>query len=224
MRPTSLLLAAIAALLVLAAAPAGAGAAGVWGGCGGGEDLTKPVKVQHCTRDVSYSLYVDRVEWAAFGGDQATGIGTAYVNPCDVSCQYGVWYPNGSASVTLSRPKACGDRRIYTHGLIQLQAGYEGRTVFEENYPCKQVVRSCAGSVRNGALRGIAQRATTCAKAKGVVRGWARAAGYQVRRTTRASVRVGAYRCRRQALKHHQLQVTCNASARRLVRFRAIRG
>jgi hypothetical protein len=222
MRPTSLFVAAVAVLLVVAA-PAGAGAAGVWGGCGGDEDLTKPVKVQHCTRDVSYSLYVDNTQWAAFGGDQATGIGTAYVNPCDVSCDYGVWYRNGSASVTLSRPKACGDRRIYTHGLIQLQTPYEGRTVFEETYPCKQVVRSCVGSVRDGALRGIAQRATTCAKAKAVVSGWARAAGYQVRRSTRRSVRVGAYRCRRVALKHHQLQVTCKASARRLVRFRAVR-
>lgn len=222
MRPTSLFIAALAVLL-LAAAPAGASAAGVWGGCGGGADLTKPAKVQHCTRDVSYSLYIDNVQWAAFGGDQATGIGTAYVNPCDVSCQYGVWYPNGSASVTLSRPKACGDRRIYTHGLVQLQTAYEGRTVFEESYPCKQVVRPCAGSVRNGALRAIAQRATTCAKAKAVVSGWARAAGYQVRRYTRPSVRVGAYRCKRYALRHHQLLVTCKASARRYVRFRAIR-
>jgi hypothetical protein len=222
MRPTSLIAAAGAALLVLAAG-AQARPAVVWGGCGGGAGVTKPAKVQHCTRDVAYSLYADNVAWAAFGGDRATGIGTAYVNPCDVSCAYGVWYPSGSASVTLSRPKACGDRRIYTHGLVQLQTAYEGRTVFEESYPCKQVVRPCAGSVRNGALRGIAQRATTCAKAKRIVSGWAKAAGYQVGRYTRPSVRVGAYRCKRYALKHHQLLVTCKASARRYVRFRAIR-
>jgi hypothetical protein len=37
------------------------------------------------------------------------------------------------------------------------------------------------------------------------------------------SVRIGAYRCRRFALKQHQLLVTCKASARRYVRFRAVR-
>jgi hypothetical protein len=43
------------------------------------------------------------------------------------------------------------------------------------------------------------------------------------RRYTRPSVKVGAYRCRRFALEHHQLLVTCKASAQRLVRFRAVR-
>ena len=221
MRPTSLILGAVAALLV--AAPAGAREYGVWAGCGGGAELLKPARVDHCARDVTYSLYVDRIEWASFGDDQSTGTGTAYVNPCDVSCEYGVWRAIGSASVTLSRPKACGDRRIYTHGLIQLQTAYAGRTVFEEDLPCRQVVRRCAGSVRGGALRAIAQRATTCAKAKATVRRWATAAGYGVRRFTRPSVRVGPYRCRRFALEHHELLVTCKATAQRYVRFRAIR-
>jgi hypothetical protein len=85
------------------------------------------------------------------------------------------------------------------------------------------VVRRCTGSVRNGALRGIAQRATTCAKAKVLVRRWAKAAGYQVRRYTRPSVRVGHYRCGRFALGHHQLLITCRAPGSRFVRFRAIR-
>jgi hypothetical protein len=221
-RPTPLILGAVAALLI-AAAPAGAREYSVWAGCGGGAELLKPAKVEHCDHDVSYSLYADRIQWASFGDDQATGIGTAYVNPCDVSCDYGVWSANGSASVTLSHPKACGDRRIYTHGLIQLESPYEGRTVFEESYSCKQVVRTCRGSVRGGALRSIAQRATTCAKAKTIVSRWATAAGYGVRRDTRPSVKVGAYRCRRFALKHHQLLVTCKASAQRFVRFRAVR-
>ncbi len=221
MRPTSLLLGAVAALVL--AAPAGAREYSVWGGCAGGAELLKPEKVEHCSRDVTYSLYADGVRWASFGDDEATGIGTAYVNPCDVSCAYGVWRANGSASVTLSRPKSCGDRRIYTHGVIQLQDAYDGRTVFEEDYPCKLVVRQCAGSVRGGALRGIAQRAITCAKAKAIVRRWASAAGYQVRTYTRPSVRVGPYHCRRFSLGNHQLLITCKASARRYVRFRAIR-
>jgi hypothetical protein len=55
------------------------------------------------------------------------------------------------------------------------------------------------------------------------VRRWATAAGYQARRYTRPSVRVGAYRCRRFALGRHQLLVTCKATGRRYVRFRAIR-
>jgi hypothetical protein len=221
-RPTPLILGAVAALLIVAA-PAGAREYSVWAGCGGGSELLKPAKVEHCDRDVSYSLYADRIEWASFGDDEATGIGTAYVNPCDVSCGYGVWSAKGPASVTLSRPKACGDRRVYTHGLIQLESAYEGRMVFEESYPCRQVVRTCSGSVRGGALRSIAQRATTCAKARTIVGRWATAAGYGVRRYTRASVKVGPYRCRRFALEHHQLVVTCKASAQRFVRFRAVR-
>jgi hypothetical protein len=86
------------------------------------------------------------------------------------------------------------------------------------------VVRRCNGGVLGGSLRAIDQRAITCAKAKAIVRRWATAAGYRVRRSTRASVRVGAYRCRRAAAANHQLLVTCTASASRLVRFRAIRG
>ena len=103
---------------------------------------------------------------------------------------------DGSASVTLSLPKSCGDRRIYTHGVIQLQDAYDGRTVFEEDYPCKLVVRQCAGSVRGGALRGIAQRAITCAKAKAIVRA-GRVPRLSGRTYTRPSVRVSPYPCRR---------------------------
>jgi hypothetical protein len=221
-RPTTALITGLLATLLLAA-PAGARQPAVWGGCGGGQELVKPVKVGHCGRDVSYSLYVDRVQWASFGEDQATGIGTAYANPCDVSCKYGVWYPSASASVTLSKPVACGDRRLYSHGLIQLQIPYEGRTVFEEDYPCKLVVRQCRSRLFNGSVRDIAQRATTCVKATKLAIGWAKAAGYRTRAVPRASVTVGAYRCRRAANGKHQLAVTCRASGKRLVQFRANR-
>ena len=221
MRPTSLLLGALAALTI--AAPAGAGEHNVWGGCAGGAELVKPAKVDRCARDTSYALYVDQIAWSQFGGATATGLGTVYTNVCQPSCGYGVWRSGGSAAVTLSNPKPCGDRRLYTHGLIQLETAYEGRTVFEEDYPCKLVVRNCTGGVLHGALRGIAQRALTCAKAKTVVKRWATAAGYRVRSTTRRSVRVGAFRCTRAALANHQLQVTCTASSSRLVRFRAVR-
>jgi hypothetical protein len=221
-RPTTALIVAALAGVVLAA-PAGAREHAVWGGCGGGEELIKPLKLAHCTRDVSYSLYVDQVQWASFGGDQATGIGTAYANPCDVSCRYGVWYPSGSASVTLSKPVACGDRRLYSHGLIQLQTAYEGRAVFEENYPCRLVVRQCRARLFDGALRDIAQRATTCTEATRLAGRWAKAAGYRLRSAPRASVKVGAYRCRRAARGRHQLAVTCRAPGRRLVQFRASR-
>jgi hypothetical protein len=213
MRPALLIVAAFAALLV--AAPAGASAGGgVWAGCDGRAELVRPAKVEHCSHDVTYAVYVDNVAWATFGSDQATGIGSAYANPCDVSCDYGVWFATGSASVTLSRPRACGDRRIYTHGLIQLQNAYAARTVFEENYPCTQVIRQCAGSTGNGALRAIEQRATTCAKARALARRWAQ----------QRSTRVGAYRCSRRALKLHQALVTCTASRQRYVRFSAVRG
>ena len=84
MRPTTVLFLGVLAALLLAV-PAGAREYAVWGGCGGGAELLKPVRVQHCSRDVSYSLYVDGVQWAAFGDGEATGVGTAYVNPCDVS-------------------------------------------------------------------------------------------------------------------------------------------
>ena len=221
MRPTSLILGVVAALLITA--PAGAREYSVWGGCGGGAELLKPAKVDRCTHDTGYALYVDQINWSTYGDATATGTGAAYTNICQPSCGFGVWRGAGAAAVTLSRPQACGDRSLYTHGVIELQTAYEGRTVFEETYPCKLVVRRCTGSVRNGALRGIAQRATTCAKAKAVVRRWAKAAGYQVRRYTRPSVRVGAYRCRRFALGHHQLLITCRAPGSRFVRFRAIR-
>jgi hypothetical protein len=221
MRPVLLIVCAVGALAL--AAPAGAREYSVWGGCGGGAELLKPAKVDRCSRDTGYALYVDHLSWSAFGDATATGAGTAYTNVCDPSCGFGVWQGSGSAAVTLSRPRACGDRRLYSHGLIVLQTAYEGRTVFEEDYPCKLVVRRCAGSVRGGALRGIAQRAITCVKARAIVRRWAAAAGYQVRRYTRPSVRVGGYRCRRFALGHHQLLITCRASASRYVRFRAIR-
>lgn len=222
MRPLPIVLGVLAALAV-GAAPASARQNSVWGGCGGGSELVKPARVDRCTRDTGYALYVDAISWSAFGGDTASGLGGAYTNPCSSSCAYGVWYGAGAASVTLSAPKRCGDRLVYTHGLIQLQTPHEGRTVFEEAYPCKLVVRRCTGSERAGALRSIAQRATTCAAAHRIVRRWAKAAGYQARRYTRPSVRVGAYRCRRFALGKHQLLITCRASARRYVRFRAIR-
>ena len=215
MRLTTLLLGVLCALLF--AAPAGARGYAVWGGCAGGAELLKPIKLQHCSRDVRYSLYVDGVQWATFGDAEATGIGTAYVNPCDVSCAYGVWRGTGSASVTLSRPRACGDRLLYTHGLIQLQVAYEGRTVFEDDYPCRLVVRRCGARLFNGALRAIAQRATTCIKATGTARAWARAAGYRVLPRPRGSVTVGAYRCRRSGTS-----VACRASGKRLVTFRAL--
>lgn len=221
MRPT-LLITGCLALFALAAPAGAAGGGAVWGGCDGRQELIEPAKVSHCAADVTYSLYVDQVQWAAFGGAQATGIGTAYVNACDVNCDYGIWRQSGSASVTLSRPRACGDRTLYTHGLIQLQNAYEGRTVYEENYPCTQIVRHCSGSLRGGALRSIDQRATTCANARTIARSWASVSGYRVRATTRARVRVGAYSCRRVTLEHHQLQVTCTASGQRLVRFRAL--
>jgi hypothetical protein len=221
MRPTSLILGAVVALTI--AAPAGARDYSVWGGCGGGAEMLKPSKVDRCTRDTGYALYVDRIGWTAFGDATATGSGAAYTNVCQPSCGFGVWRGAGPATVTLSRPQACGDRRLYTHGVIQLEIAYEGRTTFEESYPCKLVVRRCKGSLRNGALRGIAQRAGTCAKAKAVVRRWAKAAGYQSRRYTRASVRIGPYRCRRFALGRHQLLVTCRAPGRRFVRFRGVR-
>jgi hypothetical protein len=221
-RPTTSLLLALLAVLIVAAAPATAREYAVWGGCDGASELLKPVRLQHCTRDVTYSLYVDQVQWAAFGDAQATGIGTAYINPCDVSCTYGVWYPSGSASITLSRPASCGDRRLYTHGLVQLQTAYEGRTTFAEDYPCKLVVRSCPGTLMGGALRAVQQRALTCARARTIARRWAAAAGYRTRRSTRSRVRVGAYRCTRAARAHHQLFVNCTASRDRLVRFRAL--
>jgi hypothetical protein len=209
--------------LALMSAPATAAPAGVWGGCGGGGDLVKPPKVQHCSHDVGYSLYADAVQWAVFGSAQASGIGTAYVNDCSVSCEFGVWRASGSASVTLTDLRACGDRRIYRHGIVQLEQPYEGRTVFEEDYPCKLVVRACPGRVHGGALRAIEQRATTCGKARALVRRWARASGY-TRHHPRRVTRVGPYRCRRTAMKHHQSRITCAASSRRYVRFRAIRG
>ena len=149
MRPTPLILGAVAALLI-AAAPAGAREYSVWAGCGGRAELLKPAKVEHCGHDVSYSLYADRIAWASFGDDQATGIGTAYVNPCDVSCDYGVWSANGSASVTLSQPKACGDRRIYTHGLIQLES-FEG-------HPLLRVLQRSAAQHRMNARQELARR------------------------------------------------------------------
>jgi hypothetical protein len=222
-RPTTALSLGVLAVLALIAAPAGASAESVWGGCPGGAELSKPAKVQYCTRDVSYSLYVDSTQWASFGADQATGIGTAYVNPCDVSCKYGVWYPSGSASVTLSKPKACGDRRIYTHGLIQLQTPYQGRTVYEESYPCQLVFRECRARLFNGSIRGIAQRATTCLKAAKVASGWAKAADYRTHATLRKRVKSGVYACRSAAKGKHQLAVTCRASKGRIVRFRASR-
>jgi hypothetical protein len=209
--------------LALLSAPASAAPAGVWGGCGGGAEMVKPVKVQHCSHDVSYSLYAGAVQWAAFGGDQASGIGTAYINDCAVSCDFGVWRGSGSASVTLTRLRACGDRRIYTHGIIQIDQPHQGRTVFEEDYPCKLVVRECSGRVRGGALRSIEQRATTCGKATALVRRWAKASGY-TRHHPRRVTRIGAYRCVRAAMKHHQSRITCKASSHRYVRFRAIRG
>src|SRR2546423_7537275 len=144
MRRTSLIAGLLAALAV--AVPAGAREYDVWGGCGGRAELLRPAKVDHCTRDTTYAMYADNIAWSSFGDATATGIGTAYVNVCEPSCGYGVWQGSGPASVTLSRPRPCGDRRIYTHGLIQLQAPYEGRSVFEEDYPCTQVVRSCTGS------------------------------------------------------------------------------
>jgi hypothetical protein len=221
-RPTTALsLGVLAALLI--AAPAGASETSVWAGCGGGAELSKPAKVQYCTRDVTYSLYVDNTQWAAFGGDQATGIGTAYVNPCDVNCTYGVWYPSGSASVTLSKPKACGDRRIYTRGLIQLQTAYEGRTVFEESYACTLVFRECRSRLLNGSIRGVAQKATTCIRAAKVATGWAKAAGYRTHPAPRKRVKSGAYTCRAAGKGKHQLAVTCRASKSRVVRFRASR-
>lgn len=222
MRPTTALIVGLFTILLFAA-PAGAREYAVWGGCGGGQELLKPAKLDHCTRDVSYSLYVDRVQWASFGDAQATGIGTAYVNPCDVNCQYGVWYPSGSASVTLSKPVACGDRRLYSHGVIQLQTAYEGRTVFEEDYPCELVIRQCRSRLFNGAVRNIAQRATTCAKATKLAIGWAKASGYRHRPLPQAHVKVGAYRCRTAAGGKHQLAVTCRASGKRVVQFRASR-
>jgi hypothetical protein len=219
-RPTTALSLGVLAVLLLIAAPAGASAGSVWGGCGGGAELSKPAKVQYCTRDVSYSLYVDNTQWASFGADQATGIGTAYVNPCDVNCKYGVWYPSGSASVTLSKPKACGDRRIYTHGLIQLQTPYQGRTVYEESYACQLVFRECRTRLLNSSIRGIAQRATTCLKA---ANGWAKAAGDRTHAAPRKRVTSGVYTCRSAAKGKHQLAVTCRASKGRIVRFRASR-
>lgn len=222
MRPTTALILGVLAAL-LSAGPAGASTHAVWGGCGGGAELVKPAKVQHCTTDVSYSLYVDQTQWASFGGDQATGIGTAYVNPCDVSCRYGVWTASGSASVTLSKPKACGDRLLYTHGLIQLQTAYEGRTIFEEDYSCRLVFRQCRARLFNGSLRAIEQRATTCLRATKLAQGWAKASGYRVLPRPRASVKVGAYRCRRAAKGSHQFAITCRASRKRMVRFRASR-
>lgn len=222
MRPTTALIVGLFAILLFAA-PAGAREYAVWGGCGGGQELLKPTKLDHCTRDVTYSLYVDRVQWASFGDDQATGIGTAYVNPCDVNCKYGVWYPSGSASVTLSKPKSCGDRRIYTHGLIQLQTPYQGRTIYEESYPCQLVFRECRARLFNGSIRAIAQRATTCPKAAKVASGWAQAAGYRTHAAPRKRVRSGVYTCHSAAKGKHQLAVTCRASKRRIVRFRASR-
>jgi hypothetical protein len=219
-RPTTALIVGLFAI-VLFAAPAGAREYAVWGGCGGGQELLKPAKLDHCTRDVTYSLYVDRVQWASFGNAQATGIGTAYVNPCDVNCSYGVWYPRGSASVTLSKPIACGDRRLYSHGLIQLQEPYEGRTVFEEDYACKLVLRRCRSRLFNGSVRDIAQRATTCVKATKLAVAWAKASGYGHVAVPRANVKVGAYRCRRATKGKHQLAITCRASGKRLVQFRA---
>lgn len=215
MRPTTALILGVLCALLLTV-PAGAREYAVWGGCAGGAELLKPLKVQHCSRDVTYSLYVDRLQWAAFGDAEATGTGVAYVNPCDVSCGYGVWQGAGSASVTLSRPRACGDRLLYTHGLIQLQDAYDGRTAFEEDYPCELVVRRCGARLYGGALRAIAQRATTCTKATRVARAWVRAAGYRVLARPRASVSVGAYRCRRSGTS-----VACRASGKRLVTFRA---
>jgi hypothetical protein len=211
------------AALALMSAPATAAPAGVWGGCGGGAELVKPLKVQHCGHDVSYSLYAGAVQWAAFGSDQASGIGTAYINDCAVSCEFGVWQASGSASVTLTNPRSCGDRRIYRHGIIQLDTPHEGRSVFEQDYPCRLVVRDCSGRVHGGALRNIEQRATTCRKARALVRRWATASGYN-RHHARRVTRIGAYRCRRAAMKHHQSRITCTASSRRYVRFRAIRG
>jgi hypothetical protein len=219
-RPTTALIVGLFAILLFAA-PAGAREYAVWGGCKGGQELLKPVKLDHCTRDVTYSLYVDRVQLAAFGDAQATGIGTAYVNPCDVNCSYGVWYPRGSASVTLSKPVACGDRRLYSHG--QLQDPYEGRSVFEEDYPGKLVLRQCRSRLFNGSLRDIAQRATTCAKATKLAVAWAKASGYRHVTLPRANVKVGAYRCRRATRGRHQLAVSCRASGKRLVQFRASR-
>jgi len=101
-RPTPLIVGTVAALLI-AAAPAGAREYSVWAGCRGGAELLKPAKVEHCGHDVSYSLYADRIQWASFGDDQATGIGTAYVNPCDVSCDYGVWSANKRAQMQRRR-------------------------------------------------------------------------------------------------------------------------
>jgi len=221
-RPTTALIVGLFATLLFAT-PAGAREHAVWGGCGGGQELLKPVKLDHCTRDVTYSLYVDRVQWASFGAAHSTGIGTAYVNPCDVNCNYGVWYPSGSASVTLSKPIACGDRRLYSHGLIQLQNAYKGRTVFEEDYPCKLVMRQCRSRLFNGSVRDIAQRATTCVKATKLAIAWAKAAGYRHVALPRANVKVGAYRCRRAAKGKHQLAVSCRAAGKRLVQFSAAR-
>jgi hypothetical protein len=223
MRRVPPIVGALVALALMSAPAAAAAPAGVWGGCGGGAKLDKPPKVQHCGHDVSYSLYAGTVQWAAFGGDQASGIGTAYINDCAVSCGFGVWRSSGSASVTLTRPRTCGDRRIYRRGIIQLERPYQGRTVFEQDYPCKLVVRDCSGRAHGGALRNIGQRATTCGKARALVRRWARASGY-TRHHPRRVTRIGAYRCRRTAMKHHQSRITCTASSHRYVRFRAIRG
>jgi hypothetical protein len=221
MRTTTTLFGALLASAAFAG-PASAAAPAVWGGCGGRVELAKPAKLAHCGGDVSYSLYVDRLQWATFGGEQATGIGSAFINDCAVSCEYGSWRESGTAAVTLSRPRACGDRRLYTRGTIQLDQPYQGRTVFEESYPCTLVVRQCAGKVHRGALRNMAQRATTCGKARALVGRWATASGYARHRPRRVT-RIGAYRCRRVAMKHHTAVITCRASSSRYVQFRAIR-
>jgi hypothetical protein len=221
MRTITTLLGALLASAAFAV-PASAAAPAVWGGCDGRAELAKPAKLAHCARDVSYSLYGDGLEWATFGGEQATGIGRAFINACAVSCEYGVWRDSGSAAVTLTRPRACGDRLLYTRGTIQLDQPYEGRTVFEESYPCTLVVRQCTGKVHRGALRNIAQRATTCAKARTLVGRWATASGY-ARHRPRSVTRIGAYRCRRVAKQHHTAVITCRASSSRYVQFRAIR-
>ena len=124
-------------------------AAVIAGGCGGGSDDGKVLFPAGCTTP-SYkptqivvtcadaNTVLRGISWKSYGGDTASGSGTANVNACDPNCAAGK-FQTFPAAVKLSLPKDCRkDVRQFTHLVLTYTgAKPQGASAsLTEDYPC----------------------------------------------------------------------------------------
>jgi len=83
----------------------------------------------------------------------------------------------------------------------------------------------CSGTARGGFFRKLAQRRTTCSKARRLMKTWIRASGFGTRRGTKGTTDVFVYRCRLLMLRgvdNPYARITCTSESGKYVRFYGI--